>query len=105
MVGDTAAKVKGGTLAVEQVYLLDATQLKRGADGVAAGGPVFLLAEQVDFRGGLSDPGAGSGTYGFAIVDVTDTQFAVAAVVSAAAGSGAVDDGGLLSEADDGGGS
>ncbi len=33
VVGSTAAKVKGGTLTVEQVYLLDGTQLKRGADG------------------------------------------------------------------------
>src|ERR1700688_331218 len=34
VVGATAAKVKGGALTVEQVYLLDGTQLKRGADGV-----------------------------------------------------------------------
>ena len=33
VVGTTAPKVKGGTLTVEQVYLLDGTQLKRGADG------------------------------------------------------------------------
>src|SRR3984957_12201367 len=33
VVGSTAAKVKGGTATVEQVYLLDGTQLKRGADG------------------------------------------------------------------------
>jgi len=33
VVGSTAPKLKGGALAVEQVYLLDGTQLKRGADG------------------------------------------------------------------------
>ena len=33
VVGSTSAKVKDGTPIVEQVYLLDGTQLKRGTDG------------------------------------------------------------------------
>ena len=33
MVGSTAPQVKGGTPVVEQVYLLDGTTVKRGADG------------------------------------------------------------------------
>src|SRR6516225_2619340 len=35
-VSSTSDKIKGSTLVVEQVYLLDATDLKRGADGAAA---------------------------------------------------------------------
>ncbi len=50
VVGSTAPKLKGGTLVVEQVYLLDGTQLKRGADGSAAGCAVFLLAESSRWR-------------------------------------------------------
>src|SRR4030088_2889983 len=52
VVGSTAAKVKGGTPVVEQVYLLDGTQLKRAAEGWAAGsGEVedgWVLSEAVD---------------------------------------------------------
>src|ERR1700678_3031753 len=33
VVNGTAAHVKGGSLKVEQVYLLDGTELKRAADG------------------------------------------------------------------------
>src|SRR5277367_2653049 len=33
VVGSTAAHLKGGTLKVEQVYLLDGSELKRAADG------------------------------------------------------------------------
>src|SRR5580704_4099570 len=33
VVASTAPKLKGGTLTVEQVYVLDASELKRAADG------------------------------------------------------------------------
>src|SRR5271156_7250283 len=33
VVGSTSAKVKGGTTIVQQVYLLDGTQMKRAANG------------------------------------------------------------------------
>ncbi len=48
-------------------------------------------------------PGLAPGRYGFAIVNVDGYGVAVAAVFSAAAGAGSVDDGRVLSEAAVGG--
>jgi hypothetical protein len=70
VVGTTAAQVKGGTPSVQQVYLLDGTQLKRGADGGAPDAQFFCSlnksVSEVDFL--IS--GLIPGRYGFAIVDV-----------------------------------
>ena len=41
VVASTAPKLKGGTLTVEQVYVLDASQLKRAADGSAIDAQFF----------------------------------------------------------------
>ena len=41
VVANTAPKLKGGSLTVEQVYLLDASQLKRTADGTAPDAQFF----------------------------------------------------------------
>ena len=41
LVGSTAPKLAGGTTAVEQVYLLDATSLTRNADGTAPDAQFF----------------------------------------------------------------
>ena len=53
IVGPTAAKLKGGTIAVEQVYLLDGTPLKKNADGSAPDAQFFCSLNQsvaeVDF--------------------------------------------------------
>ena len=104
VVGSTAAKVKGGTPIVEQVYLLDATQLKRGADGSMPDAQFFCSLNKTMAEADFLISGLAPGRYGFVMVDVTDTQYAMAVVVSAAAGSGPVGDGGVLSEAVDGGG-
>jgi hypothetical protein len=70
VVGSTAPKLKGGALAVEQVYLLDGTQLKRGPDGAAPDAQFFCSLNhsiaEVDFL----IPGLTPGRYGFVIVDV-----------------------------------
>ena len=71
-VADASARLKGATLAVEQVYLLDASDLKRGADGSAPNSE-FLCSlnhsiAEVDF----SIPSLPPGRYGFAIVEAAD---------------------------------
>jgi hypothetical protein len=70
VVSSTAAKLKGGTMAVEQVYLLDGTQLKKNADGSAPDAQFFCSlnksVDEVDFL----IPGLLPGRYGFVIVNV-----------------------------------
>jgi hypothetical protein len=72
VVGATAAKVKGGALAVEQVYLLDGTQLKRGADGSLPEAQFFCSLNKSVTEADFMISGLAPGRYGFAIVDVTD---------------------------------
>ena len=62
VVGSTAAKVKGGTLTVEQVYLLDATQLKRGADGSMPDAQFFCSLNKSVAEADFLISGAGSRT-------------------------------------------
>jgi hypothetical protein len=69
VVSNTSAKVKGATPVVEQVYLLDASDLKKAADG-SAGTAQFSCTlnksiAEVDF----AIPGLPPGKYGFAIVE------------------------------------
>ena len=68
-VGSSSAKVKGAAMVVEQVYMLDASDLKRAADGTAPNA-MFACAlnksiAEVDF----SIPALPPGKYGFAIVE------------------------------------
>jgi hypothetical protein len=69
VVGQTAPKLKGGTLTVSQVYVLDGADLKRAADGSAPDAQFFCTlnksVSEVDFL----IPGLPPGKYGFAIVD------------------------------------
>ena len=58
VVGSTAAKVKGGTLTVEQVYLLDGTQLKRGADGSIPDAQFFCSLNKSVAEADFADLGA-----------------------------------------------
>jgi hypothetical protein len=74
VVGSTAAKVKDGTLVVEQVYLLDGTQLKRGADGSLPDAQFFCSLNKSMAEADFVIPGLAPGRYGFAIVDATDTS-------------------------------
>jgi hypothetical protein len=74
VVGSTSAKVKGGTPVVEQVYLLDATQLKRGADGSLPDAQFFCSLNKTVAEADFLIPGLAPGSYGFVIVDVADTS-------------------------------
>jgi hypothetical protein len=72
VVGSTAAKVKGGTLNVEQVYVLDGTQLKRGADGAVPEAQFFCSLNKTVAEVDFLIAGLAPGRYGFVIVDVVD---------------------------------
>jgi hypothetical protein len=72
VVGTTAARVKGGTLKVEQVYLLDGTQLKPGADGAAPDAQFFCSLNKSVAEADFLISGLAPGRYGFAMVDVPD---------------------------------
>jgi hypothetical protein len=70
VVGSTSAKVKGGSLTVEQVYVLDGTELKRGSDGAAPDAQFFCSLNKSVAEADFLIPGLAPGRYGFAIVDV-----------------------------------
>jgi hypothetical protein len=70
VVATTSAKLKGGTIAVEQVYLLDGTQLKKNADGSAPDAQFFCSLNKSVAEVDFLIPGLLPGRYGFAIVDV-----------------------------------
>jgi hypothetical protein len=72
VVGNTSAKVKGGTPVVEQVYLLDATELKRGADGSVPESQFFCSLNKTVLEADFVISGLAPGRYGFVIVDVPD---------------------------------
>ena len=100
----TAAKVKGGTPVVEQVYLLDGTQLKRGADGSFPEAQFFCSLNKSVAEADFLISGLAPGTLWICDCGCDGYEFAVAVVVFAAAGRRAVDDGRVLSEAAVGGG-
>ena len=70
VVGSTAAKLKGGAIAVEQVYLLDGTQLKRNPDGSAPYAQFFCSLNKSVAEVDFLIPGLLPGRYGFVIVKV-----------------------------------
>jgi hypothetical protein len=71
VVGQTAPKLKGGLLTVTQVYLLDGTALKRGADGSAPDAQFFCSLNKTVGDVDFLIPALPPGRYGFAIVDGT----------------------------------
>lgn len=70
VVGAVAPKIKGGTIAVEQVYLLDGSALKRGADGSLPDAQFFCTLNKSVAEADFLIPGLDTGKYGFAIVEV-----------------------------------
>jgi hypothetical protein len=74
VVGSTSAKIKGGTPTVEQVYLLDGTELKRGADGSLPEAQFFCSLNKSVAEVDFLIPGLSPGRYGFVIVDVPDLK-------------------------------
>ena len=71
VVGQTAAKLKGATLTVTQVYLLDGSELKRGADGSAPDAQFFCSLNKTVAEVDFLIPALPPGRYGFAIVEST----------------------------------
>lgn len=74
VVGSTASKLKGGTIAVEQVYLLDGSQMKRNADGSAAEAQFFCSLNKSVAEVDFLIPGLLPGRYGFVMVKVQDAS-------------------------------
>jgi hypothetical protein len=70
VVASTAARVKGGTPFVQQVYLLDGSQLKRNSDGTVPDSQFFCSLNKSVAEADFLIPGLLPGRYGFAIVDV-----------------------------------
>lgn len=70
LVGSAAPKLAGGTIAVEQVYLLDATSLKRNADGSAPDAQFFCSLNRSTMEAEFAIPALPPGKYAFAMVVV-----------------------------------
>ncbi len=70
VVTSTSAKIKGGTAVVEQVYVLDASGLKPGANGAAPDAQFFCTLNKTEAEADFLIPGLLPGRYGFAVVDV-----------------------------------
>jgi hypothetical protein len=69
VVASTSVKVKGTTPVVEQVYLLDASDLKKPADGSAGSAQFLCTLNKSIAEADFSIPGLPMGKYGFAIVE------------------------------------
>ena len=70
VVGSTAPKLAGGTATVEQVYLLDATNLKRNADGSPPDAQFFCSLNRSTMETEFSIPALPPGKYAYALVTV-----------------------------------
>lgn len=70
IVSGVAPKLKGGSIAVEQVYLLDDSDAKRGADGSLPESQFFCSLNKSPAEADFSIPGLDAGKYAFAIAEV-----------------------------------
>jgi hypothetical protein len=68
LVASTSPKLKDAALVVEQVYLLDASGLKSGADGKPADAEFFCALNKSAAAADFLIPGLPAGRYGFVIV-------------------------------------
>jgi len=66
----TAPRLAGGVIVVEQVYLLDATALKRNPDGTAPDAQFFCSLNRTTMEAQFTIPALPPGMYGFAMVTV-----------------------------------
>lgn len=71
LITETAPKLAGGALTVDQVYLLDASQLKAGAGGSEA--QFFCSLNHSVNDAEFLIPGLTPGVYGFAVVQVSSS--------------------------------
>jgi hypothetical protein len=70
MVAVTSPKLAGAAATVDQVYLLDATALKRNADGSAPDAQFFCSLNRSTMEADFVIPSLPPGKYGFAIVNL-----------------------------------
>jgi len=70
LVGNTAPRLAGGAVSVEQVYLLDASDLKRKADGSAPDAQFFCSLNQSTAQVQFTIPALPPGKYAFAMMTV-----------------------------------
>jgi hypothetical protein len=68
-VANTSAKVKGAAFAVEQVYLLDGSDLKRASDGSAPNAEFLCSLNHSVAEADFLIPSLPPGRYGFAIIE------------------------------------
>ncbi|HEY5055937.1 MAG TPA: hypothetical protein VII58_07240 [Acidobacteriaceae bacterium] len=68
LAGSTSTKLAGSTAVVEQVYLLDASDLKKNADGSPAEAQFFCSLNKTTAEVQFSIPALPPGRYGFALV-------------------------------------
>jgi hypothetical protein len=72
-VSNASTKVKGGTPVVEQVYLLDATMLKKQPDGSTPDAQFFCSLNRSPMETDFVIPNLPPGRYAFAMVDIKGT--------------------------------
>jgi hypothetical protein len=70
LVGTTSGKVKGGTAVVDQVYLLDASMVKKQADGTIPDAQFFCSLNRSTMETDFVIPNLPPGKYAFAMVRV-----------------------------------
>lgn len=70
LVGNTSPKLAGGTVTVEQVYLLDASNLKPNADGSSPDAQFFCALSKSTSEVQFAIPALPPGKYAFAMVTV-----------------------------------
>ncbi len=73
VVGNTAPRVKDGAAVVDQVYLLDATMVKRQTDGSLPDAQFFCSLNKSPRETDFVIPNLPPGRYAFAMVDVAST--------------------------------
>jgi len=73
-VGNTSAKIKGGALVVEQIYLLDGTTIKKLADGTTPDAQFFCSLNKTPRETDFVIPGLPPGLYAFVMVNVQQAQ-------------------------------
>lgn len=72
LIAETAPKLTGGVLRVDQIYLLDASQLKPGQGGAEA--QFFCALNKSANDAEFLIPGLTPGVYAFAVVEVTGSK-------------------------------
>ncbi len=68
-VGNSSSKVKNASLVVEQIYMLDASDLKRGPDGSAPNAQFLCSLNKSIAEADFAIPALPPGKYAFAIVE------------------------------------